>query len=432
MGCGSLAPLAVVGSPPATALLPRGSRKSHLVGQGGLSRVKPLRVAMYVPFASSAVGGMEQYVQSLAVGLGSVSTTDLHFTWILDTKNTDWLTPSLPCGHNILALPTAEQPADRVPARLRSSLAASRLAGWLPVTRPPGLTGDLESRFDIVHFPSQLAVQTALPSIFHPHDLQHEHFGEFFTPRQVRSRRVLYRRYAHQASRVIAGSEFAKSDFTRHLGLDPSKIEVIMTAPLPDHLQAEVNRFTHYERGYVLYPAAFWPHKNHGRLLEAMVHINSQANVLGLVLTGAPVDGVALTEQEVWRRAGNHVASLGYTSREALAALYRGARALVMPSLFENLSQPVWEAFSMGIPVACSNVTDLPEQVGGAAVQFDPTSVTDMIRGIHQVTIDESCREQLPPLGYQRVSDVNWTRAAAQFVHVYDRIQTQGIPRVGD
>jgi glycosyltransferase involved in cell wall biosynthesis len=404
--------------------------------------VRPLRVAMYVPFTSSAVGGMEQYVQALAVGLGSVSAPNVNFTWILDSNNTEWLTPYLPRGHATLTISTKDQPFDKVPSRLRSALAASRPAGWLPVTRPAPLTVDLESHFDVVHFPSQLATHTSLPSIFQPHDLQHEHFGEFFTPRQVRSRRVLYRHYAHRATRIVAGSAFAKADFIRHLGVDASKVEVIMfpgpgdlrlmSAPLPHNIQAEVDRFARYERGYVLYPAAFWPHKNHRRLLDAIRHINYDANVLGLVLTGAPVDGVALTEQEAWRRAGHHVASLGYTTRETLAALYRGARALVMPSLFENLSQPVWEAFSMGIPVACSNVTDLPEQVGGAAVQFDPTSVADIVRGIHQVTTVGPSRHRLTALGYQRVSEVTWTSAASQFVQLYDFLRLNLRSEAGD
>ena len=45
---------------------------------------------------------------------------------------------------------------------------------------------------------------------------------------------------------------------------------------------------------------------------------------------------------------------------------------VVFPSLYEGFGLPVIEAMATGVPVACSNVTSLPEVAGDAAILFDP------------------------------------------------------------
>ena len=60
-------------------------------------------------------------------------------------------------------------------------------------------------------------------------------------------------------------------------------------------------------------------------------------------------------------------------------ALYASALFMIVPTLFEAVSFPVLEAFANGLPVACSNVTSLPEQVGDAALLFDPVDVGQIV-----------------------------------------------------
>ena len=71
------------------------------------------------------------------------------------------------------------------------------------------------------------------------------------------------------------------------------------------------------------------------------------------------------------------VEARGRISRDELVRLYRGAAALVFPSLYEGFGMPVLEAMACGCPVACSNVTSLPEVAGDAARLFDPRDADD-------------------------------------------------------
>ena len=51
---------------------------------------------------------------------------------------------------------------------------------------------------------------------------------------------------------------------------------------------------------------------------------------------------------------------------------------LVMPTLFESVSTPIYELFFLKAPVCASNVVDLTEQVGGSGILFDPNDFYDI------------------------------------------------------
>jgi glycosyltransferase involved in cell wall biosynthesis len=94
-------------------------------------------------------------------------------------------------------------------------------------------------------------------------------------------------------------------------------------------------------------------------------------------------------------------------SNEDLRAIYQMARCLVVPSLFEANSLPIFEAWAEGIPVASSNVTALPEQVGDAGLLFDPMDPHDMGGVIERLFTDDALcarpdrERQSAPVGFR-------------------------------
>jgi glycosyltransferase involved in cell wall biosynthesis len=143
----------------------------------------------------------------------------------------------------------------------------------------------------------------------------------------------------------------------------------------------------------LLYPANFWPHKNHRLLFEALRQYRQQRpdSDLKLVCTGAPNKAM----HELQRSAEDElqtgtVVFPGYLSTGQLQGLLDSCAALIYPSLYEGFGLPLLEAMVRGKPVLCSNVASLPEIAGQAAEYFDPTDPTDIARAIASVMHDDA------------------------------------------
>ena len=175
-----------------------------------------------------------------------------------------------------------------------------------------------------------------------------------------------------------------------------------------------------------------WPHKNHERLIGALAVARSRGVPVELVLTGA-VDDRYTDPRAMAAAAGvaEHVHVLGYVDSAALSAAYEGALGVVVPTLFESASFPVWEAFARGVPVACSNVTSLPDQVDGNALLFDPTDVGAMAQAMTTLWQDDAVRRRLAEGGRARVASFTWRRTAEGFAALYRRLGGRP-PQPGD
>src|SRR6185312_10283005 len=102
----------------------------------------------------------------------------------------------------------------------------------------------------------------------------------------------------------------------------------------------------HLPGKFLFYPAQFWPHKNHVRLVEAFRGVVDEIADVSLVLTGKKRDEYDAVMNAVARLGlAEKVLHLGYVEQRDLHAAYQLATALVMPSLFESVSIPIYEAF---------------------------------------------------------------------------------------
>src|SRR5262249_24959963 len=147
---------------------------------------------------------------------------------------------------------------------------------------------------------------------------------------------------------VITISEHARETLIERHGLAPERVRAT-------HLAVNHDVFTpaaQPSRGdYLLYPARPWRPKNHARLFAAFARLRRERPGLRLVLTGAGDFGTL----------PGGVEARGRVSTNELVSLYRGAAAVVFPSLYEGFGMPVVEAMACGCPVACSNAASLPE-----------------------------------------------------------------------
>jgi glycosyltransferase involved in cell wall biosynthesis len=213
-----------------------------------------------------------------------------------------------------------------------------------------------------------------------------------------------------------------KDDIQRFLGVESGRIAVIPAPPVSlfrneradvSHLQQVCQRLSLPEQ-FLLYPAQFNPHKNHVRLIEAFAIVARQYPDCHLLLTGErrlEFSRVMSRVEEL--KLSARVKHLGQIDVSDLVAVYKLATLVVIPTLFESISIPMYEAFSLGVPVCASNVLALPEQAGDAAVLFDPMSVQDMAGKIAATLCDISLRARLIQRGPERIGAMSIDNYAA-------------------
>jgi glycosyltransferase involved in cell wall biosynthesis len=339
------------------------------------------------------VGGTQTHARELVRALADHGTLDYR-VYVSD------IAPE--AGGDLRTVVVPEFPASR--SRL------GRVAGLTLATIADGrlrraLDRDHAAAF---HFPLTVMLpRVGAPATTTVHDLQHEAYPQFFSRPQLSYRRHVYGRSIRASRLVIAVSGHVRDDLVERLGYPRERVRVIHHGVDHERFRPE-NRVADgdpsaRERGpFLLYPANWWPHKNHELLLEAFALVRRERPELRLVLTGSnhPAE---LPEG---------VASLGRVSDECLVELYRTAAALVFPSLYEGFGLPPLEAMACGCPVAVSQVAALPEVCGDAAVYFDPTSAEVIAQGIVEVL------DHPPAGGPEWAARFTWK----EFAHRHDAV----------
>jgi glycosyltransferase involved in cell wall biosynthesis len=176
---------------------------------------------------------------------------------------------------------------------------------------------------------------------------------------------------------------------------------------------------------YVLYSGSLLPHKNVIVLARAMRAVRAAQPDVMLVLTGAarvpPGDATAeelrrtLTDMQ-----GEGIArATGHLATEQLQALYRGAAAFVLPSLYEGFGFPALEAMAAGCPTIGAATSSIPEVVGDAGLLFPPRDHDDLARKLLRVLSEPELAARLSLTGRERATHFTWQRTARETVEVY-------------
>lgn len=400
-----------------------------------MSNRPPLRVCIDARVKSTGnFGGVEQFVIGLATGLSKLEKGPEEYIFIGHEGRTDWLEPHIspPCRIHIVPLPLRwkiKQDLGSAPSLVR------RARRWWKQNIAPGIIaipssdGTIERlKADIMHFTTQHGFLTKVPSIYHPHDLQHLHLPEFFTPRQRLVRERRYRVFCEQAQLVAVSSSWTKADVVAHYQLPEDKVKVVPLAPptncYPTPSQADlalVRREFDLPERFIFYPAQTWPHKNHIGLLKALATLRDQHGLtVPLVSSGKRNDFFPTIQACIQKLSlEGQVRFLGFVSPLQLQCLYRLCRATVIPTKFEAGSFPMWEAATAESPVACSNVTALPEQAGDSALIFDPDDSDGIANAIGRLWKDDALSATLTGRARERVARFTWERTARHFRAYY-------------
>jgi glycosyltransferase involved in cell wall biosynthesis len=252
-------------------------------------------------------------------------------------------------------------------------------------------------------------------------DLCHRDSPEFPEVRdnfEFLSREFIYSNTLSQALFVLCDSLTLCDRMSRRYGLDKERLIAMPFSPGPFtesvHSEAGEAVLEHYglTKGYYFYPAQFWAHKNHVRILQALELLNKKGKTPHVVFSGGDQGAMSHVKATASKLGvGEQVQFLGFVPAEHVRGLYEGCRAVVMPSYFGPTNLPPLEAWELNKPLLYSS--HLSEQSGQSALLFDPDSAVELAKAMDDVT-DSKVAESLVREGTQRLAEIDKFREQAE------------------
>jgi glycosyltransferase involved in cell wall biosynthesis len=312
-----------------------------------------------------------------------------------------------------------------LPGRLRR--AATRLGyALLTLSKRHGsrsLLRDLGVDLLFCPFTAPIYFELNIPTVCIIYDLQYKAYPEFFAPDDVAYRHHTFIEAARRSTALAAISDYSRDVAIAEGKLDPAHIKTIhlhvsqhslRNAPRDESI---LSRLQLVAGKFLIYPANFWKHKNHEMLLTAfgLARRSGLADDVHLVCTGAPgVRQQWLKQAAYGLGLQDHVLFPGYLAHAELLALVTNSAGVIFPSLYEGFGLPVVEAMATGVPVACSNVTSLPEVAGDAAILFDPRIPEQIAQAMISLAHDKELIARLVRAGDARAARFSDSRLMAE------------------
>ena len=323
--------------------------------------------------------------------------------------------------------------------------------------RPDMTATFLNSGVELVFYPQpqSFAFEAGIPYVMAIHDLQHRlqpEFPEVSANGEWQWREYLFRNGARYAKLLLADSEIGKEDILRFYGpygVTPDRVKVLPFLPacylgldVPECERQRVRNKYELPERFLFYPAQFWPHKNHLRIIEALGLLKERHQLKIPVVFCGSRSGVireghfsALMSLASGLGIQKDIRYLGYVPDEDISGIYSEAVALVMPTFFGPTNIPILEAWALGCPVLTSDIRGIREQVADAALLVDPRSVDAIASGIYRLWTEKSLGEHLTGLGRQRLQSYTpedyRQRLEGILEEAKDRVKDQKSRRIG-
>jgi glycosyltransferase involved in cell wall biosynthesis len=252
----------------------------------------------------------------------------------------------------------------------------------------------------VAHFQHALPLGWRGRSVVTLHDLHFERDPSVMGLLDRMTFKLVVPRAARKADVVLAVSERTKRDAIELYGLPAGKVRV---APHGLDPSFRSDAGAHRQHSYLLFVGAIQQRKNPLAAADA-------AAAVGLPLVVAGPEKEPALAQELRSRGAD---VRGWTEKDELADLYRGAAALILPSRYEGFGLPVLEAMACGTPVVVSPDPALREVAGDVAVYADDGDYADAVRR----ALAE--RDARAAAGIERARLFSWVETARRTAEAY-------------
>ena len=223
------------------------------------------------------------------------------------------------------------------------------------------------------------------------------------------SREAAISAFLWRAAFVITGTETGKSELEMYYQIPPQRVR-LLPHPTPAFAlkgiipSANLTARFGLKPAYLLYPAQFWPHKNHVNLLLALAILKSHFGLTpNLVLVGSDKGNRKYVEQAAAQFGVlSQIVFTGFVTQDELIALYKQAGALVYLSMSGPENLPPLEAFALECPVVASDIPGASEQLGDCARLVSAFSPESIATALYEILTNSDARKVLVTRGQSR------------------------------
>lgn len=287
----------------------------------------------------------------------------------------------------------------------------------------------INSVSDIYFFPHTVTLPANLPydktivtvcDILH---LRNEHARKFHPQATAQIERIISYLEKRKDVHIVAISESTKRDLVKYIGIDESRIDVVLLAYNKKLFWPECNikvleKYS-IKRPYILYLGGLDAHKGLEVLCEAFDKILDK-NVQ-LVFAGGKCDWYDIDPLISKMKDPDRVILTGYVSDEDKRVLMSMSEMFVFPSFYEGFGLPLIEAMACGAPVIASNSTSLPEVGGEAALYFETGDVDGLKDRMEFLLDDNNARDVRSKMSLARAEQFSWDITAKNMEGVFDK-----------
>ncbi len=227
------------------------------------------------------------------------------------------------------------------------------------------------------------------------------------------------------ATKILTCNQVAKNDIKTLYDVIDENIEVL-NLPYPNWIEKSqeddnVLKWNNLSKNnYIFYPAQFWAHKNHIRLILAAQIMKEQNINLKVVFSGLDKGNKRyLTKKVESLDLQQEVIFLDYVSQKELASLYKNAYAMVYPCLAGPDSLSALEALYFNCPVLIANHLGYTQQLKKAALYFNPLDEADIVEKIQNLN-DIATKDDLINKGQSLIKECTTQKYIDKFLNIMD------------
>ncbi len=244
--------------------------------------------------------------------------------------------------------------------------------------------------------------------------IEHRLAAAAYPPRERAGLEAFVRDSLLRATAVVVPSETTRADLVHHFDADPARLVLIPHAArcdlpsVPAGEAAAIRRRVGALEPFLLVAGGQHRRKNLDFLVEVLA--SARAEFGGRLVCTAIGGDRAREVQRAARAAGldDQVVLLPPVDVRTLAALYAGALAVAIPSLYEGFGLPALEAMAAGAPVVANDVGGVAEVAAGAALLVPVADRSAWRDALNRLAAEPALREHLRRLGRERAARFSW------------------------